>query len=48
MAATGVAHRLLKQSGPRTMVPGRKTPKFDDFGGTNSQQSREIRLAGAP
>jgi hypothetical protein len=48
MAATGgVAHRLLKQSGPETMVPGGKIPKFDDFDGTKSQRSLENRLADA-
>jgi hypothetical protein len=49
MAATGASpHRLLKQSGPETMVPAAKTTKFDDSGGTKSQQSLEIRLAIAP
>jgi hypothetical protein len=38
-----VVHRLQDQSGPGMMVPGRKTAKFDDLGGTKSRQSPEIR-----
>jgi hypothetical protein len=43
-----VAHRLTEQSGPETLVPGGKTTKFDDSGGTKPQACREIRLANAP
>jgi hypothetical protein len=43
-----VAHRLRQQSGLETKVPGRKTPKFDDFDGTKSRRSLRIRPAKAP
>jgi hypothetical protein len=46
-AACSVAHRLTEQSGPETLVPGGKTPKFDDSRGTKSQACFEIRLAKA-
>jgi hypothetical protein len=42
------AHRLTEQSGPEMMVPGRKTTKFDDSGGTKSQACLEIGPAEAP
>jgi hypothetical protein len=47
-ALDACVHQLRKQSGPETKVPGGRTAKFDNSGGTKSQQSLEIRLAKAP
>jgi hypothetical protein len=43
-----VAHRLQKQSGPGTKVPGRKMPKFVDSTGTKVRRGHEIRPENAP
>jgi hypothetical protein len=43
-----VAHRLQKQSGPGTKVPGGKTLKFVDSTGTKAWVGRQIRPENAP